>query len=320
MIELDSTPPPQPKKRFGRVLLWVALLGAVVLFLCTTLLVAITTPTLRREVKPPVISGPQQVSRSSGILDRPTSNTLSASTPTSGTQAFLNLDEFPHLSPKMRELTQAWLDRCAETDNALDSITDPALRARAAAFLKGRVEKMRMFLNFPLEWEGQPYQKTLDALALYRFSNRDESNSDTWKMLLQQCPEFAAVFEKERSRSSVLKFRLSFEFCAERQHWNSAAEWCAAADRMSHLDSPYLIELRDMNAWDEEIYCWRQMGPAGLAGLTARSYQRALDERMEERSPRPFYHRLRMAGDVVVWSILMQKVEEQSESSFLKKD
>lgn len=318
MIEPDNLTSPPPKKHFGRFLLWAALVGGLCFFLFLVLLAAVTTPNLRREVAPPEISGVKQKGRLSGASDSPTSKALPASGGvTSGTQPLLNLDDFQHLSPKMRELAQAWLDQCAETDRTLDSIAEPVLRARIAAFLEGREEKMRTFLNFPLEWGDQPFQKTLDALALYRFSNRDETDNDTWKLLLQQCPEFAAVFEKERCRSSLLKFRLSFEFCAERQHWNSAAEWCAAADRMSHLDYPDLAPLRDMNGWDEEIYCWRQMGPSGLAALTARSYQRALDARMEDRPTRPFYHRLRMAGDVVVWSVLMRKTdaEDPSDSS-----
>jgi hypothetical protein len=318
MTEHASTPSLPPKKHFGRFLLWIALGGGLCLFLFLALLVVITTPNLRREVTPPEISGVKQKGRWSGASDSPTSRTLPPSGGvTSGTQSRLNLDDFQHLSPKMRTLAQAWLEQCAETDKALDSVADPALRARIAAFLEGRVEKMRTFLNFPLEWGDQPFQKTLDSLALYRFSNRDETDNEAWKQILLECPEFAAVFEKEKRRSSVLKFRLSFEFCAERQHWNSAAEWCAAADRMSHLDLPHLVEFRDMNAWDEEIYCWRQMGPLGLAGLTARSYQRTLDERMADSPTRPFYHRLRMAGDVVVWSVLMRKddAENPSDSS-----
>ncbi|HNY29045.1 MAG TPA: hypothetical protein PKH31_16860, partial [Candidatus Sumerlaeota bacterium] len=271
MIEPDNLTPPPPKKHFGRFLLWAALVGGLCLFLFLVLLVAVTTPNLRREAAPPEISGPKQRERLSGASDSPTSKALPPSGGvTSGTHPLLNLDEFPYLSPKMRELAQAWLDQSAETDRALDSVADPVLHARIAAFLKGRGAKMRTFLNFPLEWGDQPFQKTLDALALYRFSNRDETDTEAWKQILLQCPEFADVFEKERGRSSVLKFRLSFEFCAERQHWNSAAEWCAAADRMSHLDYPDLAPLRDMNGWDEEIYCWRQMGPTGLAALTAR--------------------------------------------------
>ncbi len=297
-----------------RLLLRGILVVGVCLLLFLAFLIAITVPNLRIEVVPPVISGPKQISQSSGISDRPTSKTLSVSTPTSGTAPLLNLDDFPHLSPTIRKLAQVWLDQCVETDKALAAISDPVLRAQAVAYLKGREEKMRAFLNQPLEWGNGPFKEIQNALLGYRFYNRDEENSDGWSSLLHQCPEFAAMYQKEHRRASILKFRLTFEFGAERQRWDTALDLCVGAERISHLDYPDMVEFREMSTWDEEVYCWRQIGPTGLAGLTARSYQRALDDQMREQPTSRLYHQLRMVGDVVVWTVTTNQAEAETEA------
>ncbi|HNY27666.1 MAG TPA: hypothetical protein PKH31_09825 [Candidatus Sumerlaeota bacterium] len=161
--DLDSNiPSPMPPRKAGwrRFFLWTLLGTGVLFFLALVLLIALTVPNLRREVTPPEVSGAHRVGQSKNAPDHPTaptSGTLSVSVSPSGTSP-LNLDNFPHLSPTMRKMTQDWLDRCAETDRALAAIADPALRAQMAELLKDR-GNMRAFLNLPLEWENLPYEE-----------------------------------------------------------------------------------------------------------------------------------------------------------------
>ncbi len=154
-LNTDTHPISIPAKRgfWGRFLFRGMIVGGIFLVLLLAFLVAVTVPNLRRKVSPPEISGVEQVERNtSESSTSPTSGTLPASDSTSGTQPILNLDDYPHLSPKMRELTQAWLDQCAKTDKALDTITDPTLRAQVRTYLKEQ-RKIQAFLNLPLEWD-----------------------------------------------------------------------------------------------------------------------------------------------------------------------
>jgi hypothetical protein len=110
----DNTPSTPPKRGgWRRLFLWGALAGGVVFVLLLIILIALTVPNLRREVAPPEVSGAHRVTQSQNSpehLTLPTSGTLSVSVSTSGTQPF-NLDDFPHLSPTMRKMTQEWLDQ-----------------------------------------------------------------------------------------------------------------------------------------------------------------------------------------------------------------
>jgi hypothetical protein len=239
---------------------------------------------------------------------------------TSATQAQENLDDFPHLSPTLRNLARVWFERCAETDKAIETIPDLTLRRQAIVFLEGRREKMRAFLNFPLEWKSPPGPQTEEIWTRFRFYNRDAVDEEAWNNLLTQYPDFADVLEREQRRLHVARFRMFFELCAHNRRWDEAAEWCASAERISRLDYPDLSEFREVSQWDEEVYCWRQMGPTGVLALSARSYQRALDTRMQNLPTSPFYHRLRMAGDLVVWSVIMREKEEETKDAAEQRD
>ena len=45
----------------------------------------------------------------------------------------------------------------------------------------------------------------------------------------------------------------------------------------------------EMNTWNEEVYCWRQLGGRGVVSLAARSYQNTIrNTSLEERHPSLF--------------------------------
>lgn len=163
------------KSGFWRVFKWAALAAGGGLVLLLGFVVVVAVPELRREVPPPEISGPDRVaSKPSDLPSSSTSTTRSVDPPISGTSAILNLDDFPHLSPTMRSLTQAWLDQCAETDRALDRISDPTLRAQAAAFLENR-KKIRALLNLPLEWDELEYREVVQKAERLKWQSYGNS-------------------------------------------------------------------------------------------------------------------------------------------------
>jgi hypothetical protein len=317
----DNASSPQPKRGLWRFFLWGIGLGGGGLLLFGIFLVSITIPNLRREVAPPEVSGPEQTQRNAAQSPvSPTSRTLTVSSPTSGTQPLLNLDDFPHLSPRMRELAQSWLDRCSETDKALDSIADPVLRVQALALLDRK--KAKMWLNFPLEWGNRTFQE--EKQRLLRLREQYSQNVPLWRPLyvsdeteeglhfrpgaefLKECSEFSTALEKEDFRFFVLTKRIDFEFFIYSHDWDTAADSCSISAIMSlsrwdYADSSVRGEWREINTWDEELYCRRQMGMQGLLGLARRSYQHALDTQMNGRYSRPLYGWIRNPNDRTVW-------------------
>jgi len=294
-----SSPPTEPG--FWRRLLFRGMLaGGVGLFLLLAFLIAITAPNLRREVAPPEISGPQRVSPSQSSPEDPNSNTLSVSTSTSGTQSFLNLDDYPHLSPKMRGLAQAWLDQCEATSRALDTIADPALRAQALAYLKDR-EKMRAFLNQPLKWDGLTFKNTLRKLlyckyetaygeaylpiADYLIEGQPAENFDEQRQFFEKCPGFANAFKMELYGAWALNTRSLFEYSVQNNQWNDAEMVFEMADKMRWSlllrHDPQNKGTYEAIAWDEQVYCMRQMGGRGVAMLATRSCLHGLTSRVE---------------------------------------
>jgi len=331
MIESNIPPSPAPKRGFRRFLFWTTLTSGTLLCLFIAFLIAITVPNLRREVAPPEISGPEQVGRNaSDPSTSPTSNTLSVSASTSGTQSFLNLDDFPHLSPTMRKLTQAWLDQYAETDKALDSITDPVLRAQALEFLKDRT-KMRAFLNLPREWGNQSYEEATrkrrdPSYSLYvqahdtfgysytnakgysfRFSYAPGKITDEQKQFLGKCPEFADTLAKEVFHSDCIDKRMFFELQAHNHLWDMAAFLSLSTD------NPFAVRegFQEVITWDEEVHCLRQTGIRGSLGLTGRSYQRTLDSLIVRHPANSFYRYVRKAGEVLVVPAIERPAQNQ---------
>jgi len=300
-------------------------MGVGTLLLVVGLLVAITIPNLRREVAPPEISGPEQVERNTAKSSAPpTSRTLTVASPTSATQPLLNLDDFPHLSPKMRELAQAWLDQCSETNKALDAIADPTLRAQASACLKDR-DRMRAFLNRPLNWDGKKFQLALHNMLWWKFETPYGPNSfplseylldavppgegfEDQCRLFDQCPEFKNAFRMELYGGWALNTRMTFEYNTQSGLWNNAALTFLMADKMRRGErmnfGPRYRELYEVVSWDEEVYCMRQMGGRGLAMLTASSYSHALKTHLEgpmgNRPENTYADLLRAAGDLAL--------------------
>jgi hypothetical protein len=313
MTESSASPSPHPKRPFRRFFIWMVLGGISLLFLGLVLLIGLTLPDLRREVTPPEISGPQRVvpsSDSSKNASFPTSGTLSVSGDTSGTSGSLNLDDFPHLSPKMRELAQVWLDRCEETSQALDAITDPALRAQALGYLKTR--KIRGFLNLPLEWRTCPYKEALQHVIgdyrVDRFYGRDNPNN--LPLFYPQCPEFDKALKKELNCFVRASARLSLELSMFYKHWGNTTQLCVPMTLTERV-SPIQENLHN-ETWEEEVYCWRQMGPKGMLGLTARSYQRAL-MKVANDSRSPLVQKLYAAGGIM--ALTMTGEPEEGEPS-----
>jgi hypothetical protein len=241
----------QPKRRFWRRLfLWMILAGGFLFFLLTVFLISITLPNLR-EATPPEISGPHQVVRSpkpSNSSTSPTSGTLSVSASTSGTQSF-SLDDFPHLSPPMRELTQTWLDRCAETNQALEAIPDPTLRAKASVSLKIRA-RVQNLLNLPLRWDQRSNEEVRQYLygwawefppkeefdmarassrlisELMYYGNSSEPRLEESRQLHKNHPEFVRALQKELASTLAIKDRMDYEFTIHKEDWRSAASQC----------------------------------------------------------------------------------------------
>jgi len=311
--------------------------GISLLFLGLLLLIGLTLPDLRREVAPPEISGPGRGAVSPDSSENslsPTSGTLSVSGDTSGTFGPLNLDDFPHLSPKMRKLAQSWLDQCEETSRALDTITDPALRAQALGYLKDR-EKVWAFLNRPLEWGRQGFEANQKAIENFRLHGRPDSTErerlyagptisytasgeffsglgkslEEVKEFQKKCGEFVRAFEKEKTQFEVLARRSFLEFCIQDGHWAEAAGACGAAARESQGGDNFQFfrgeyhrtpEFGEVSTWDEELYCLQQSN-LGASYKTVRSYQHLLDTRLQGRVPQELLLGLRGAGDWLVF-------------------
>jgi len=315
---------PSPKRGgWRRLFLWGLLGGGLLFFLLTVFLISITLPNLR-EATPPEISGPHQMAQSqkpSNHSTSPTSATQSISTSTSETQSLLNLDDFPHLSPKMRELTQAWLEQHEKIRQAIEAqITDPVLRAQMLAKLKDRQEKVWALLNLPLEWENQTYEEAwrrrVEDNPSYIFDIGGNTNEEKSRFR-DEYPELRRMLSSERICVLGISSRTWFELSIHYQDWGSAVDDGNNYARPPDFDPLFQSQGKTYHTWEEESYCWRQLGGPGLVGLTARSYQRTLDTQMQDHYS-PLYQNLRGLGaaavDRVAWKTKKMKNEEDLKS------
>lgn len=273
MTPPNSIPSSPPTRRFHSVRFWTNAGCGFLLFLFLVFLFTTVIPDLCRHVPPPEISG-QNTTESEAPDSEPietgkdgpdaTSRTLAVAS--SNDPALPNLDNFPSLSPRMKGLAQAWLDQCAETSQALETISDPVEREQARALLKER-EKINALLALPGNWDRQAFQ----TMNRWYFMSREV---DTF---LREHPEFGTAFQEEATRFWTLSERMAFEFYVHEGDWKLAAESCAIADRYSSWEHSSYLRWEKMNSWEEELYCLRQMGAPGLPCLVGRSYQRAFD-------------------------------------------
>ncbi len=323
----DNTPSTPPKRGgWRRFFLWAALAGGVVFVLLLVILIALTVPNLRREVAPPEVSGGHRVSRTvpEHTITASPASPESANSPSdvpAGAPSLFNLDDFPHLSPHMRTLSLAWLDQCEETSRTLDGITDPKVHARMLQFLRIRKDKMRAFLNSPLEWEDQAFK---------------DAESRIWRAraiygMIDPFPELADTIRKETIRFNVLSERMTFEFYASQEMWDLAADFCGRADRQAFHhseflgsfqkvkrppeDPEFLAGYREMNTWDEEVYCLRQTGGRGLVALTARSYQQAVGARMKGQENSTLFQVVRLGtAPLLIPTVLKPASQKRSQA------
>jgi hypothetical protein len=242
----------------------------------------------------------------------------------------------------MRNLAQDWLDLCAETDQAFAAITDPALRAQAAALLKNRGE-INAFLNLPLEWGkeidwmgemstarakrqvaiyGGCFESA--ALGLYRryypdrlseyrerlklFAGSDPEKIDEITEFQGKCPAFATAIGKEADKIGALTNRMEFESYVCYQKWYRSANMGFFDFYNLHNtqeDAPLMEEFSPIMTRDEEMYCMRQMGVGGKIGVITRTFQEAMESQMKNRIPTSYYRVANEAGDVVLyWSVV----------------
>jgi hypothetical protein len=279
----QSSPPlsSHSGRRFHPVRFWTNVGCGFLLFLFLVFLFATVIPDLCRRVPPPYISG-QNTTESEAPDSSPIETEKDGSDPTSwtlpvassGDPSLLNLDDFPYLSPKIKGLAQAWLDQCAETSQALETIPDPIEREQARVLLKER-EKIHAVLALPENWD----RKTFESTNRWYFMPRE---IDTF---LREHPEFKKAFEEEATRFWTLSERMTFEFYVHEKNWKLAAKSCAIADRYSSWEHPTYCRWERINSWEEELYCLRQMGAPGLPCLLGRSYQRAFDSGWSSLSP-----------------------------------
>jgi hypothetical protein len=294
----SETPCSTLPKRGGwhRLFFWGLLGGGLLFLLMALFLVSITLPNLR-EVPPPEVSGPHQVvqsQKSSNHSTSPTSGTLAASASTTGTQSF-SLDDFPHLSPPMRELTQVWLDRCAETNQALEAIPDPTLRAKASVSLKIRA-RVQNLLNLPLRWDQRSNEEVRKYLhdwgilgesipkeeldmarassplvpELMYYDSGSESRLEEVKVLSQNHPEFVRALRKELVSTLAIRDRMDYEFTIHKEDWRLATDQCRDPRWLFNRDEFGTLMLE-------------RLGRGTIYGYAGRAYDVARKETDENR-------------------------------------
>jgi len=289
MTPPNSIPPSPPARRFHSVRFWTNVGCGFFLFLFLVFLFITVIPDLCRRVPPPEISG-RNATESEPPDSDPIETGKDGPDATSRTLAVTlslpNLDDFPSLSPRMKELARTWLDQCAETSQALAAISDPVEREQARAYLKEQREKIHAILALPGNWDRQAFQN----MNRWYFMPSENERGGIYTIgredyLLIRSPEFRAAFQEEATRFWTLSERMAFEFYVHEGDWKLAAESCAIADRYSSWEHSSYLRWDKMNSWEEELYCLRQMGAPGLPCLLGRSYQRAFDSGWSAQSP-----------------------------------
>jgi hypothetical protein len=282
MDENSVSPSRSWKKRLGRLALWM--LGVFLLF--SLGLIGISLPNLTQKVSPPEISGPRQLERiaQNGEVsrtdkngetprpdDEPTSRTVIVDA--SGREV-LNLRDFPHLSPTMQLLTEEWIVAWKELEKIAKVDNDSTNSARARQRLFQIAQYIQGYLNFPLEWGNISYQKALDKEFMFLLQNGLACNS-----ILGDLPDEQVALPFAMRLDSIcfdMRSRLLSELAIQHGEWRDSILAFSQINTYRRHQEYYDSSQIAQRCWEDELYCWRQMGLAGQVGLIARSYEKRI--------------------------------------------
>lgn len=282
MDEKSISPSRSWKKRLGRLVLWM--LG--VFLLVSLSLIGISLPNLTREVSPPEISGPRQIKKiaPNGETTRPGENETTPrpdDAPTSRTvildasgREILNLRDFPHLSPTMRLLAEEWITAWKELEKIAEADSDSTTSARAQQKLVQTAQYIPGYLNFPLEWGKISYQEALDKEFNFLLQNGFARNS-----ILGALPDEQVALPFAMRLDSIcfdMRSRLLSELAIQHGEWRDSILAFSQINTYRRHQEYYDSSQIAQRCWEDELYCWRQMGLAGQVGLIARSYEKRI--------------------------------------------
>jgi len=319
-IDMNEERKPSPafwKKRLWRLVFWT--LGT---FLLVSLgLLALSLPDLTRKVAPPVISGshPFEKTPQNGEVSRPDENgetPRTDDTPTSRTvlvdasgQEILNLRDFPHLSPTMRYLAEEWFVAWKELEKIAEVDSDLATRTLIQEKMQRLVEGMKRYLDLPLAWKNDTHYD-----FIFKMTEIGEKNSLNLEVLSTFCRinEVGTPGEWARLKSihDDMNNRIQSELAIRHGMWG------AAVDDLYRINSGYekSYDSRTVTrqCWEDELFCWRQMGLAGQMGLVARS----CEERFLPQVETPTFRRhLMHMPAVAVWGLARELSQKKNRPS-----
>jgi hypothetical protein len=262
-----STSIPPKRRLWIHLFLWGFLGGGILFSGFLVFLIRLTLPDLRREGTPPEISGTEQIAR----VDNNEKTLRPDNAPTSRTavldqsgRVVLNLDDFPHLSPTMRQFAEAWVEAWNETIRKIEVIDEPVLRGQLLEKMSRYADAFKSLLDFPVEWEKNSYGTSRDKIRLtqlqmYELFDRDigylgvrAKKSEEEKRIDDDIFRTFSMFHK-------FEYRMYFELAIQ------AGEWVDAAHQ------GYLVN-------DERVFCFRQMGFAGKMVLAADFLKRRFED------------------------------------------
>jgi len=268
------------KKRLGCLALWmlgVFLIGSLVL-------IGISLPNLTREVSPPEISGPRQLEKTArdGETTRPGEDETTPrpdDAPTSRTvildasgREILNLRDFPHLSPTMRYLAEEWIVAWKELNLEAGTVSDSTTRTLIQEKMQRLVEGMKRYWDLPRAWENATHHD-----SIYKIIEIERENSLNLGILSTLCrinevgspEEWAGLKSIHRNMEGRMVSELAIQ----------DGEWDFAISSFRQFVDDSSSSPMTQQCWEDEIFCWRQMGLAGRIGLVARSYDKRLPQR-----------------------------------------
>jgi hypothetical protein len=318
MDEKTSLPPGKKKKWF-----WRLLIGGLAAFGLVSLgLIGISLPDLTRKVSSPVISGPRQLEKTArdGETALPDGNgetPRSDDAPTSRTvlvdasgREILNLRDFPHLSPTMRYLAEEWIVAWKELAPAQDLDQESTTTLYIQEKIGKSVEAFRQYLNLPQEWEKIPYQEALDKESIMRM--KASSVLADLRAVLAGKRNDSLLYD-----SSLLQYktldrdmgnRMQSELAIQHGEWRDAVHALFRFNTYRRDAERYDSLPVTQQSWEDELYCWRQMGVAGQIGLIARSYEESIPPPQNPNLTNDLMH----LPAEFVWEFMTSKFSQKS--------